>query len=92
MAVAGLILVLVGAALILLGAYISWRDWQNKLDSYPADRKQSKLSEELSGLAKLADAIKGYPLGQQLIVWGIVIVIIGGMIGGASGFVASKSC
>jgi hypothetical protein len=29
---------------------------------------QTKLAEALNGLAKLADAIKGYPPGQQMIV------------------------
>ena len=31
---------------------------------------------------KLADAVKTYPAGQQLIVWGIVVLIIAGVFGG----------
>jgi hypothetical protein len=78
-------------------ADLDWRVYlgsglAKKLDELPVDRKQARLAEELSGLAKVADAIKGFPLGQQLIVWGIVILIIGGLFGGVSGIIASKSC
>jgi hypothetical protein len=92
MTIACFVLVGVGTLLILIGVYISVVDWQKKLDELPVDRKQARLAEELSGLAKVADAIKGFPLGQQLIVWGIVILIIGGLFGGVSGIIASKSC
>jgi predicted PurR-regulated permease PerM len=77
--------------LILLGAYISLREWQKKLDEHPQVKEQA-LADELKGLAKLAEAIKGYPVGQQLIVWGIVIIIIGALFGGVSGMLAAKAC
>jgi hypothetical protein len=84
MAIVCFVLVGLGGLLIILGAYISLKDWQNKLDQKPRAEAQA-LGQTLKGLAKLADAIKGYPLGQQLIVWGIVIIIIGGIFGGISG-------
>lgn len=65
MAIACFVLVGVGVLLILLGAYKSVKDWENKLERLPVDRKQTKLAEALNGLAKLADAIKGYPPRQQ---------------------------
>lgn len=84
MAVVCFVLVGVGVVLILLGAYMSLNDWKAKRDRAPEDKAQS-FDKTLEGLAKLADAIKGYPVGQQLIVWGILIVIIGGLFGGVSG-------
>lgn len=92
MAIACFVLVGLGTLLILLGAYMSVREWKKKLDELPVDRKQAKLGEQLSGLAKLADALKNYPRGQQMIVWGIVILIIAGMFGGVAGIGAGKSC
>lgn len=89
MAIACFVLVGVGVLLILLGAYMSLRDWQRKLDEKPVSKEQS-LDKSLEGLTKLADAIKGYPDGQKLIVWGIVIIIIGGLFGGVSGLTAGK--
>jgi hypothetical protein len=89
MAIACFILVGVGVLLILLGAYMSLKDWKDKRDATPVSTRQS-LDKSLEGLTKLADAIKGYPVGQQLIVWGIVIVIIGGLFGGVSGLAAAK--
>jgi hypothetical protein len=89
MAVACFVLVGVGVLLILLGTYMSLKDWKDKRDATPVDTRQS-LDKSLEGLTKLADAIKGYPIGQQLIVWGIVIIIIGGLFGGVAGLTAAK--
>jgi hypothetical protein len=91
MAIACFILVGLGVLLILLGAYMSLEEWKKELDKHPKVKEQS-LADNLKGLAKLAEAIKGYPRGQQLIVWGIVIIIIGAMFGGVSGLVACKAC
>jgi len=89
MAVVCFILVGVGVLLILLGAFMSLRDWHEKLDEKPASKPQS-LDKTLVSLTKLAVAISGYPVGQQLIVWGIVIIVIGGLFGGLSGFTAGR--
>jgi hypothetical protein len=80
MQVASLVLVAVGVFLILIGGYISLKEWEKK------QRFQQGLKDALEGLTKLADALKGYPLGQQLIVWGIFVLIIAGLFGGLSGF------
>lgn len=82
--IAGLVLVGVGTLLILLGAYMSLLDWNKKYEGLTEAQKNS-LSGAMKGLAKLADALKNYPVGQQLIVWGILITIIGGVLGGVSG-------
>jgi hypothetical protein len=87
MAIVCFVLVGVGVLLILLGAYMSLKEWKKKLDEKPEVKAQA-LAENLKGLAKLAEAIKGYPVGQQLIVWGIVIIIIGGIFGGVAGLSA----
>jgi len=91
MAILCFVLVGVGVLLILLGAYMSLKEWQKKLDEHLKVKEQA-LADNLKGLAKLAEAIKGYPVGQQLIVWGIVIIIIGAMFGGVSGLSAGKAC
>ena len=83
MQIAALVLVAVGTLLIVLGAYISLKDWQAK--RAPSSPAASAVSESLDGLAKLADALKSYPLGQQLVVWGIVVLIVAGVFGGVSG-------
>ena len=82
--IAGLVLVGVGILLILLGAYMSLRDWNRRLEGLP-DAERNAIGGALEGLTKLAEALKNYPLGQQLIVWGILIVIIGGLMGGVGG-------
>lgn len=82
--IAGLALVGIGTLLIVLGAYISVRDWEKKQEGVAGAEKQG-LSGTLEGLAKLLVALKDYPLGQQLIVWGIVVTIVGGVLGGVGG-------
>jgi uncharacterized membrane protein len=82
--IAGLVLVAVGTLLILLGAYISLKDWNRKREG-KTDAEKNALGGALEGLTKLLDALRNYPLGQQLIVWGIVILFIGGVLGGVTG-------
>jgi len=82
--IAGLVLVGIGTLLILLGGYVSLRDWNSKRQQL-TEVQRNALGDLLTGLAKLADAIKNFPRGQQMIVWGIVIVIIGGVMGGVAG-------
>jgi len=84
--IAGLVLVGTGTLLILLGAYISVRDWEKKQEGIVGAEKQA-LAGTLEGLAKVIEALKGYPLGQQLIGWGILVTIIGGVLGGVGGLI-----
>jgi hypothetical protein len=81
MAVVCFVLVAVGVLLILIGAYISVLDWRRKFAG-KIETQEDDLGNTLTGLGKLADALKGYPLGQQLIVWGIVILVLAGIFGG----------
>jgi hypothetical protein len=81
--IAGLVLVAVGILLILLGAYITLKDWNRKLEG-KTGAERNALEGTLDGLAKLLKALQGYPLGQQLIVWGIVLLFLGGLFGGVA--------
>ncbi len=81
-AIVSLVLVGVGILLILLGAWLSLAEWKR---ANPAAIAARDLGETLTGLARLLDALKDYPVGRQLIVLGIVILIIAGIFGGVSG-------
>lgn len=71
----------VGIFLILVGVWVS-------LDEYK--KKNAGLKPEdfsggtLEGLAKLAEALKNYPLGMQLIFVGVALMLAGGTVGGVS--------
>jgi hypothetical protein len=75
------VLVAIGTGMILLGTYMSYQDWRRKHANRVSSEPQS-LAGTLTALGKLAEAIKTYPAGQQLIVWGIVLLIIAGVFGG----------
>jgi hypothetical protein len=81
MAIASFVLVALGVLLIAVGAFMSLEDWKAKRKG-EIGTTQDSLKDALEGLAKLADAVKNYPPGQQLIVWGIVVLIIAGLFGG----------
>jgi len=87
MAYITLILVGVGILLIILGCYVSLADWNRRNRTPPPApggvvTEATGLPEVLSGLAKLADALKGHPLGMQLIIAGITVLAIAGLFGG----------
>jgi len=84
MAVLGLVLVGIGAILILLGAWMSVVEWKKKLAG-TTGAAPSGVGSTVTALAKLVEALKDYPTGQRMIVFGIVVAIIGGVIGGVSG-------
>ena len=84
MAVAGLVVLGVGVLLILIGTYMTLVDWKKKLEG-KNEAERNALGGTLKGLAKLVAALRNYPPGQKLIVWGIVLVLAGGVIGGVSG-------
>jgi uncharacterized membrane protein len=84
MAVTCLVLVVVGVLLILLGAWMSLNDWKREHANKIGAKKDS-LEKTLTGLTKLLEALKTYPTGQRLIVFGIVVLIIAGLFGGVSG-------
>jgi len=84
MAVTSLVLVAVGVLLIILGAWMSLNDWKRKRVG-AIGAKQEGLDKTLTALTKLLEAMKDYPPGQRLIVFGIVVLIIAGLFGGVSG-------
>jgi hypothetical protein len=84
MGISALVLVAVGVLLILLGAWMSLKEW-NKARFLKIQTEPKALDDTLEGLAKLLEALKSYPAGQKLIVFGIVILIIAGIFGGVSG-------
>ena len=92
MSILGLILVGLGAVMIGCGTYVSlyqWRKEQERLESARAKNRvlteAAGVGEVLTGLAKLAEALKKHTLGMQLIIAGIGIVTLGGIIGGVAG-------
>jgi len=76
-----LTIVIVGLVLILLGAYMSLADW-NKKHRSESHSESHGLDKTFEGFAKLLEAMKHYPIGAQMIVFGIVLIIIGGVFGG----------
>lgn len=91
MAILSLALIALGTLLIVVGAVISVTEWKETMAAPPEEVETEPagigedIGEALSGLAKLAEALKQHPLGMQFIILGIAIVIIGGVIGGLSG-------
>ena len=78
-----LVLVAVGCFLILLGTYMSFRDWATKHRLQMTNVGQS-FGDNVNALAKLAEVLKAYPPGQQLIFLGIVVLVIAGAWGGVA--------
>jgi hypothetical protein len=78
MGIVTLVLVGVGVLLILLGAFLSLAEWKRSR----ALRPREGLGDTLSGLAKLLEAMKDYPVGLKMIILGIVVLIIAGLFGG----------
>ena len=82
MAIAGFIIMALGVLLILLGAYVSMKDWERKQQAEAARGAEAlSLDKTIGALEKLADALKGHQLGMQLILVGIVVILVGGVIG-----------
>ncbi len=89
MAVVTLVLASLGVALIVIGVTISIIDWNRKHAPTVDVTKKGKvvteptgLPETLTALAKLAEALKGHPLGMQLIIAGITLEVIAAFLGG----------
>jgi uncharacterized membrane protein len=82
MAIAGFIIMAVGVFLILVGVYVSMKDWKRKQEAEAGKGAEAlALDKTIGALAKLADALKGHQLGMQLILVGIVVILVGGVIG-----------
>jgi cytochrome c biogenesis factor len=71
----------VGTFLILVGVWVSLNDYKKKNAGLKAE---NFAGGNLEGLAKLAEALKTYPLGMQLIFVGVALMLAGGTVGGVS--------
>ena len=96
MAIITLILASLGVVLIAAGTWISIADWRAKQAAARAQQKKhanatepTGLTDAINALAKFAEALKGYPLGMQLIMVGVLLEIIAAFLGGI-GLAAAK--
>jgi len=87
--VIGLVVMVVGLALVIVGVVISIVDWNDQRASdrgKPGDfstKAAAGLGDVLTGLAKVFDALKSYPLGRFLVAIGFSMIVVGGAIGSA---------
>jgi len=93
MAVASLIIVIVGICIIVIGVTLAFHDWKAKQRAEAPKRsgvrtEAAGLGKTIGALAKLAKALESYPLGMQLVFVGVLVIIIGGVFGGVSGLAA----
>ena len=79
-----------GAVLVLTGIYVSLSDRKRKLEQEKATA-EGTAGDTLEGLTKLADALRQYPLGMQLIFLGIALMLAGGGTGGVGALVEAAS-
>jgi hypothetical protein len=80
--IVALALTVVGAVLIGIGVWVSLDDRRKKLRREEQVTPQPTSGVDLGGLAKLADALGKQPLGLQLIIVGMGLMLAGGLIGG----------
>ena len=88
--IASFVIIGVGVVLILTGLYLSVSDWRRKNPEEADGPVVTEALGTLGDLAKLAEALKGYPLGMQLIFVGIAVLIVGGAFGGAGALVSGS--
>jgi hypothetical protein len=74
--------VAVGIILIGIGVYMSLSDWKRKLKETASVTAEGTSGQTLGALAKLAEALRDYPPGMQLIFLGIALMLAGGALGG----------
>ena len=89
MAVITLILAGLGVLLIASGTWISIADWKAKQAAARARVAMGEaatelpaLPEDIDALTRFAEALKGYPLGMQLIMVGVLLEVIAAFLGG----------
>jgi hypothetical protein len=73
----------VGTFLIIVGVWVSLADRKRSLEKRGV-QTEGNAGPDLEGLAKLADALRHYPPGMQLIFLGIVLMLAGGATGGVA--------
>jgi hypothetical protein len=73
----------VGIVLIGIGVAVSLADRKRKLAEGKMET-EGTTGKTLEGLAKLADALKDYPLGMQLVFIGVALLLAAAAAGGAA--------
>ena len=93
MVILGVSLCVLGISLIRIGTIVSLKEWnreQKRLDDARATKgvltDAAGAGEVLTGVAKLADALRKHKLGMQLVFVGVALILLGAMIAGAAGF------
>ena len=82
--IASLLIIFMGVVLIGAGLFVSLSDWRRKNNTETKEVTTEPLSAEktLNALTRFTEALKGLPLGMQLIIVGLAVLIIGVSIGG----------
>lgn len=82
-AILGVIVIVVGILMVIVGSGLAVRE---QFDS----RSQTKgLSETIDGLAKLADALAKHPVSLRIVFLGVLLIIVGGVLAGATALLSS---
>ncbi|MEA3063123.1 MAG: hypothetical protein QOJ94_2904 [Sphingomonadales bacterium] len=82
-----LALAAVGLGMILLGIFMTWRDWRTKRFGNAPSAREEALANDFEALAKLVAALKNSPPGISLIVLGIALLFVALAFCGISGIV-----
>jgi predicted RND superfamily exporter protein len=86
MLVAGLVVIGLGVLMVLAGIVMSIVDWNSgrRGGRRPTGRRRSGAAEDMDALRRLLRELGRHPLGTQFITWGVLLILVGGMLGGAS--------
>jgi predicted RND superfamily exporter protein len=84
MADIAVIVVGVGLAVVVIGVIVTLVDWwdKRKASTKKLVGADLGLDDDLNALQKLLVELAKHPVGTGLIVFGIVLMLIGGMLGG----------
>jgi hypothetical protein len=66
--------------MVLTGAVISIVEWRKG----DAGRRRSEAAADIEAIRKLLKELRRHPLGTQFIAWGVLLILIGGGLAGAS--------
>lgn len=82
MLIAGLVVIGLGVVIVLIGVGVSIVEWRS--GPRTGGRRRSNAAADIEALRRLLEELRSHPFGTQLIVWGIVLILIGGGLVGAS--------
>jgi len=72
-AIIGLIVIVVGIVAMVIGLYVSLSD-RKKRSRGEFKTEALGTADTINALSRFLDALRGYPLGQQLFFGGLVVV------------------